>query len=503
MLRGINPSDYHPLFEDVQMNHVFEDGKTFPDCLPKRDMRDILQLYLEQKDLPLFNLKDFVLTHFDLPTEIASDFKSDIHQPVDQHIRQLWSVLTRQPDEQVSSLIELPYPFIVPGGRFREIYYWDSYFTMLGLHLHGQVKMIENMVDNFAYLIQNFGHIPNGNRTYYLSRSQPPFFALMVELLANSKNDENIYVKYLPVLQKEYDFWQLGAKDAVGANLRTVKLEGGEILNRYFDESPTPRPESYSEDLHSSERSGQTSREFFTNIRAAAESGWDFSTRWFADHQTLTTIETTHIIPVDLNCLMFKMEKVLAKAWSLDGKIKESHKFEANAERRLEAIIKYCWNENLSFFTDYNWAKKSIIDQVTAAGLTPLFIVGNDNPFMKSKVDPIAATVTKYLLLPGGLVTTTVSSGQQWDWPNGWAPLQWMAVNGLQKFGKGDLAKAIAQNWVSLNEKVFGATGKMMEKYDVVDITKLAGGGEYQSQEGFGWTNGVYLALKNYLNTVS
>ena len=434
---------------------------------------------------------------------LAGNFKSDVHQSLDQHIRQLWSVLTRQPDKQKGSLIALPYPFIVPGGRFREIYYWDSYFTMLGLHLHGQVDMIEHMVNNFTYLIQNFGHIPNGNRTYYLSRSQPPFFALMVELLASSKSDENIYVKYLPVLQKEYDFWQLGAKDSIGASLRTVKLEGGEILNRYFDESPTPRPESYSEDMQSSKRSKQPSEEFFTNIRAAAESGWDFSTRWFADHLNLATIESINIIPVDLNCLMYKLEKVLAKSYSLDGKIDESQKMETNAGKRLRAIIKYCWNEKYSFFTDYNWAKKSIIDQISAAGLTPLFIAENDNVFMKSKVDQIATTTTKYLLQPGGLVTTTVFSGQQWDWPNGWAPLQWIAVRGLQNFGREQLAKTIAQNWVFLNEKVFNATGKMMEKYDVVDTTKLAGGGEYESQEGFGWTNGVYLALKNYLKDLT
>ena len=435
--------------------------------------------------------------------EFASNFKSDVHQSLDQHIRQLWSVLTRQPDKQKGSLIALPHPFIIPGGRFREIYYWDSYFTMLGLHLHGHVDMIEHMVDNFAYLIQNFGHIPNGNRTYYLSRSQPPFFALMVELLASSKSDGNIYIKYLPVLQKEYDFWQLGAKDGVGANLRTVKLEGGEILNRYFDESPTPRPESYSEDMHSSRKSKQPSEEFFTNIRAAAESGWDFSTRWFADHLNMSTIECTNIIPVDLNCLMYKLEKVLAKSYSLDGKMNESQKMETNAGKRLTAIVKYCWNEKYSFFTDYNWAKKSIIDQISAAGLTPLFIAEKDNLFIKSKVNQIATTVTKYLLQPGGLVTTTVFSGQQWDWPNGWAPLQWIAVRGLQNFGMEQLAETIAQNWVFLNEKVFNATGKMMEKYDVVDTTKLAGGGEYESQEGFGWTNGVYLALKNYLKDLT
>ena len=228
MLNEIDIFDLHPLFEDVQMNHVFEDGKTFPDCLPKSDLPGILQQYQEQKNIPLINLKEFVLSHFDLPQEIASHFKTDVHQSVDQHIRQLWSVLTRFPEKQKGSLIELPYPFIVPGGRFREIYYWDSYFTMLGLHLHGEVKMIENMVDNFAYLIQHVGHIPNGNRTYYLSRSQPPFFALMVELLADAKNDGNIYVKYLPDLQKEYDYWQLGAKDNLGSELpyRKAKKRG-------------------------------------------------------------------------------------------------------------------------------------------------------------------------------------------------------------------------------------------------------------------------------------
>src|SRR5450432_788473 len=502
MLNGINLFECHPLFEDVQMNHVFKDGKTFVDCVPKNDVRVILQQYLKQKDLPLFNLKEFVLTHFDLPPEVASNFKSDVHQSLDRHIRQLWTILTRQPDEQKGTLIALPHSFIVPGGRFREIYYWDSYFTMLGLLLLGHVDMIENMVNNFTYLIQNFGHIPNGNRTYYLSRSQPPYFALMVELLANSKNDDRIYVKYLPALQQEYDFWQLGARDRAGANFRTVKLEGGEILNRYFDESPTPRPESYFEDMHSGKMSGQPSEEFFTNVRAAAESGWDFSTRWFADHLNMATIETINIIPVELNCLIYKLEKILAKAYSLDGKINESQGMETNAEKRLAAILKYCWNEKHAFFTDYHWAKKSICDQISAAGLAPLFVTGEDNPIIKSKVDQIATTVKKYLLQPGGLVTTTVSSGQQWDWPNGWAPLQWNAVKGLQNFGKEKLAQTIAQNWVSLNEKVFNATGKMMEKYDVVDTTKLAGGGEYESQEGFGWTNGVYLALKNYLKDV-
>ena len=144
-----------------------------------------------------------------------------------------------------------------------------------------------------------------------------------------------------------------------GAKLRTVKLKGGEILNRYFDESPTPRPESYAADKHARKISDQPAEQFFTNIRAACESGWDFSTRWFADHRNISTIETIHIIPVDLNCLMYKLEKILAKAYSLDGRMNESKTFETNAEKRFEAIIKYCWNEKQFFFTDYHWAKET------------------------------------------------------------------------------------------------------------------------------------------------
>jgi|SRR5450432_3650436 len=502
MSRHNNLFDCHPLFEDVQMSHVFEDGKTFIDCTPKNSIDFILQQYLVQKDLPFFNLKEFVLAHFDLPQAFASNFKSDMNKTVDQHIRQLWPVLTRQPDEKEGSLIPLPFPFIVPGGRFREIYYWDSYFTMLGLQVHGQLDMIENMLNNFNYLIQKFGHIPNGNRTYFLSRSQPPYFALMVELLANAKNDDGVYLKYLPALQKEYDFWQLGANDKDGKRYRTVTMEGGEILNRYFDESPVPRSESYGEDVHLSKTSNQPPEQLFTNIRAACESGWDFSSRWFGDQLTLDTIETTDIIPVDLNCLLYKLEKVLEKSYSLGGNRIESKNYERIAGERFESIIKYCWNEKHLFFTDYNWAKKSIINHISAAGLSPLFIAEENNYFIKGKVDQITTTIIKYLLQSGGLVTTTVPSGQQWDWPNGWAPLQWIAVKGLQKFGKDHVARTIAQNWVFLNEKVFATTGKMMEKYDVVDTTKPAGGGEYESQEGFGWTNGVYLAMKNYLTNL-
>ena len=161
-------------------------------------------------------------------------------------------------------------------------------FTMLGLKESGKVDMIENMVDNFAFLINTYGHIPNGNRTYYLSRSQPPFFSLMVALLASIKGDE-VYLKYADAMEKEYKFWMDGADKLKpgDAYRRVVKMKDGTVLNRYWDDAATPRPEGFKEDVAVAERSGRDKEEMYRNLRAGAESGIDFSTRWFADKRIL------------------------------------------------------------------------------------------------------------------------------------------------------------------------------------------------------------------------
>src|ERR1700712_1652615 len=204
--------DLKALFEAVQLKKVLQDGKTFPDSIPKFSLAEIEKRYNNEKKFSGFRLNAFIKKNFNEPINLQTNYKSDTTKSVEEHIKQLWDVLTRTPNSgNAGSLLNLPYSYIVPGGRFREIYYWDSYFTMLGLLQHGRVAMIENMVENFAYLIRVYGHIPNGNRDYYLSRSQPPYFALMVELLATAKNDEAVYTKYIDALQKEYDFWQLGA----------------------------------------------------------------------------------------------------------------------------------------------------------------------------------------------------------------------------------------------------------------------------------------------------
>jgi alpha,alpha-trehalase len=485
------------LFEKVQLNAILEDGKTFVDCIPFFTVLEIQHKYEFAKNQPSFDLKKFVLENFALPQKFGSDYKSNLSISVAQNIRNLWPMLTRDSSTEISSLINLPNRYIVPGGRFREIYYWDSYFTMLGLKEEGKIDLIEDMVSNFAYLINKIGHIPNGNRQYYISRSQPPFFALMVQLLAEVKKDERIYTQYQIELEKEYSFWMDGSNDLKKGKTikRVARMPDGTILNRYFDARARPREESYAEDIHISKNSTKPAETIFTDLRAGAESGWDFSTRWFADNDSISTIETTQLIPVDLNCLIYILEQTIAKSATLSGDASKASEFiELSANRRM-AILEYCWNNESHYFCDYHFVKQQILDKKTAAGLYPLFVsIANQH-----QANAVAHYVEENLLKPGGLVTTCIYSGQQWDAPNGWAPLQWIAFAGLQKYGLHHLAYKIGSRWIHLNEKVFSETGKLMEKYNVEDLNKLAGGGEYEGQDGFGWTNGVYLALRNAL----
>lgn len=224
------------------------------------------------------------------------------HQALREHIDWLWPELVRMTATAPanSSLIPLPRPYVVPGGRFREGYYWDTYFTMLGLEEAGRTDLIDDMLQNFAYEIDQFGHIPNGNRTYYLSRSQPPFFSHMVELRAKTLGVD-AYRNYLPALKKEYTYWMRDVDRTAPGHARrhVVVLRDGAVLNRYWDELDTPRPESYIEDVHTAqEATDRPAREVYRDLRAAAESGWDFSSRWFGDNSTLATIRTTAIIPM-------------------------------------------------------------------------------------------------------------------------------------------------------------------------------------------------------------
>ncbi|MEL7145465.1 MAG: alpha,alpha-trehalase TreA [Bacteroidota bacterium] len=486
--------DLGQLFVDIQMAGLYPDSKTFVDAAPKHAPAAILEFYEEERVKDDFDLKNFVETYFDVPGGGGTAVKTDSLKELKEHLISHWDYLTRDPDvsEGYSSLIPLPKPYIVPGGRFREIYYWDSFFTLVGLAASDRWDMVTNMTDNFAHLIDQVGFIPNGNRSYYLSRSQPPFFSLMVALIMNKKGQEK-GLAYLPQLEKEYHFWMKGKEQLTGnvtAADHTVLLEDSVVLNRYWDNSDEPRPESYREDVELAEKV-KNKKQLYRHLRSAAESGWDFSARWFDEEDKFETIATTNIIPVDLNSLLYHMEKVMADLYELDGQKDKAQQFDEKATVRKEAILKYCWDPEKQFFTDYHFIDEQFSDRVTLAGAFPLYF-GICTP---DQAIAQAGIFAEQLLKPQGLVTTNISSGQQWDSPNGWAPLQWMAIKGLEKYHLDPLANEIKSRWIKVNEKVYRNTGKMMEKYNVVDSTLLAGGGEYPTQDGFGWTNGVYLGL--------
>ncbi|HDR8995623.1 TPA: alpha,alpha-trehalase TreA [Burkholderia vietnamiensis] len=484
---------YGDLFAAVQTAQIYPDQKTFVDATPNTDPATIVQLYQQQKSQPGFSLKAFVDQYFTAPPQGGVTPPANL--TLRQHIDWLWPQLTRTTTSvpPYSSLVPMPKPYVVPGGRFREGYYWDTYFTMLGLQVSGREDLVDDMLDNFAYLIDTVGHIPNGNRTYYASRSQPPFFAYMVTLAARAEGD-TVYQKYLPALRKEYAYWMQGESAAPrGEAVRhVVAMPDGAVLNRYWDASDTPRDESYLEDVTTAKAvPSRPANDVYRDLRAGAESGWDYSSRWFGDGRTLATIRTTSIVPVDLNSLMFHLETTIVKGCTVARDVGCVVDFSARAAGRAAAINRYLWNRH-GYYGDYDWQLRKPRDGVTAAALYPLF-AGVAWP---ERAKATAREVRKTLLQPGGLATTTQNTGQQWDAPNGWAPLQWIAIEGLRRYGEAALAKDIGTRFLADVKHVYATEGKLVEKYVVEGAGEGGGGGgEYPLQDGFGWTNGVTLKL--------
>ena len=487
---------YGELYRAVELARIFPDSKTFADMTPKAPPRQIVAEFVAAREQPGFDLRKFVADRFSAPAGTDSHYAPDPNQNVVAHIDTLWNVLRRNPDpveSRWSSLLPLPQPYVVPGGRFDEIYYWDSYFIMLGLEQSGRHDLAKAELKNFATLIDRYGHIPNGNRTYYLSRSQPPFFSQMVGLIA-SEDGDRIYLDFLPELKAEYAYWMDGSdKVAPGHAYRhVVRLPDGTLLNRYWDDLGLPRDESYREDVATAAATPQrNASDLWRNLRAGGETGWDFSSRWFADNGTLASIEVTELLPVDLNSLMYGLERTLAKAYRIKGDAAHAENLEVRARARAEAIRHWLWDPQTKAFGDYQFVQRKLTHRLTAAAVYPLFA----GVATREQARQTAATIRQGLLRPGGMATTQVKTGQQWDEPNGWAPLQYLAVTGLRRYGEDDLARTIATRWIRTNVAAYARTGKLVEKYDISTDTSAAGGGEYPLQDGFGWTNGVLRVL--------
>lgn len=452
-----------PLFEAVALSGIYPDGKTFVDSIPKEDPQEILKTFEKEKDNPTFDLKTFVETHFTLPSSAHETIPKA--SSMKEYIEKMWPILRKEmkATSKWDTLIPLPHPHIVPGGRFRECFYWDSYFTALGL----PTPLVKEMVLNFAHLIDLFGFIPNGNRVYFTSRSQPPYFSFLLKLLYD-RGESTFAKSHLPYLEKEYAYWMAQTP-----------------LNSYFDDLNIPRPEAFKRETELAKAINHP--QFFQHIRAACASGWDFSSRWLADQESFATIQALDLLPVDLNSLLLHLEETL-HLFSEHSHYKEA------ADRRREALQTLFWHDG--FFHDIHVCSKEPTPSKTLAAATPLFV----NAATQKQADAVAKKLEKHFLHPGGFVTSLTEGKNQWDMPNGWAPLQWITIQGLLNYGHQELALEGARRWLALNEKIFQETGTLHEKYNVRDCNTNIARGEYAPQQGFGWTNGVATILMSLLD---
>ncbi|MFH0702567.1 MAG: trehalase family glycosidase [bacterium] len=403
-----------------------------------------------------------------------------------QHIHQNWKNLVRKtPEKSNSTLIPLPNPYVIPGGRFREMYYWDSYFTILGLKNSKLDDLAKGMTENFLYLVKQFGFVPNGNRIYYLSRSQPPFLAMMAEEVRPhdlTKPENKVWLEnaYKIVAHEYKNNWM--------NNMHYIKETG---LNRYFDPIDQKRPESFGYDnANLSIKKG-----FYQDERSECESGLDFSPRF--------SQKAGNYIPVDLNCLLYKYETLLENWAELLGKQDESLKWRQKAEKRKLNIIKYLYNPKDGLFYDYDFKNKTLSGYKSIATAYPLW-VGLLNQKQAKKIRDI---IVKDFESKGGILTSPKfqnikindlksTTEYQWGYPNGWAPIQWITIDGLNNYGFKKDAKRISEKWINLNTDIYQKTGKLFEKYNVVE-NNIDVNTSYPQQDGFGWTNGVYLQIFN------
>lgn len=291
-------------------------------------------------------------------------------------------------------------------------------------------------------------------------------------------------------------FWMDGATGLAGgtAYRRVVRLRDATVLNRLFDDIAEPRPESYRQDYALAQTVPPARRPaLYRNLRASAESGWDFSSRWMRDPRDLRTPEMIEPVPVDLNSSMYHTEQTIAGLRRLRGQAGDAEvaaRFAGAAVSRRRALLSAAYDPERGFFYDVRWRTgERVTDRPTLAA--PLHF-GLASP---EQGRAVAARLEHDFLEPGGFVTTLIVTGQQWDAPNEWPSLEWLSIEGLRRYGRGDLADLARERWLALNRRTYRSTGKTTEKYNVVDLDRRGGGGEYPTQDGFGWSNGVALAL--------
>ncbi|XP_076895937.1 trehalase-like isoform X2 [Bidens hawaiensis] len=428
-------------------------------------------------------------------------------------VHSLWKNLSRKvsgrvlKNPELHTLLPLKYPVIIPGSRFQEVYYWDSYWVIRGLLVSKMYETAKGIVLNLIDLIDTYGYVLNGARAYYTNRSQPPLLSSMVIEVYKRTNDVDLVKKALPALIKEHKFWNSGIHNV------TIEDCHGAIhnLSRYYAMWNQPRPESFTIDIETANKLKDDCEKerLYRELASTAETGWDFSTRWMKNTSDLTTLSTTTILPVDLNAYILKMELDISFLANVVGDNNHALEFAKASELRKKAMNIVFWDENKGQWFDY-WLNASFNHKdvykfdashqnqdIFASNFIPLWLQLFNTD--KTLVNKVAQSLeSSGLVHAAGIATSLRNSSEQWDFPNGWAPIQHMIVEGLVKSGSKEarsLAKEIAIKWIRTNYVAYKKSKAMHEKYDVSKCGEFGGGGEYVPQTGFGWSNGVVLAF--------
>ncbi|XP_067209128.1 trehalase isoform X1 [Linepithema humile] len=514
------------LLHTIQMAGIYKDSKYFVDMKMKRPPNETLASFRDfmksvnhaptKHQVEKFVNNTFEAAGYEFEDWDPADWTASpkfLQKIEDDELRKfgsdlnhIWKLLGRKMkddvriNEELYSIIYVPNPVIVPGGRFREFYYWDSYWIIKGLLLSEMHATVRGMLNNFVLIVDKIGFIPNGGRVYYKMRSHPPLLIPMVEEYLKTTRDDAWLKENLWLLEKEFNFWMTN---------RTINIEKdgtNYTLARYYEESSGPRPESYKEDYLTSQsfRTAEEKDDYYAELKTAAESGWDFSSRWFIHEGTnqgnLTNLKTRSIIPVDLNAMIYRNAVLLAKYNRQMGNETKVAYYNDIAEKWKEAVRVVLWHEEVGAWLDYDILNDIKRDYFYPTNILPLWT----NCYDASKRGDYVSKVLKYLeknqimVNQGGIPTTLEHSGEQWDYPNAWPPLQYFFIMSLNNTGDPwaqRLAYEISQRWVRSNYKAFNETHSMYEKYDATVSGGHGSGGEYEVQLGFGWSNGLVMDL--------
>lgn len=504
-----------PVLETIQLSHIFNDSKTFVDMPMKYEPEETLSAFnsLINPVGNLTELQTFLDDYFepvgsDLATWIPDDFQPEppvIHEMPDSYkyktwakdINNLWTILGRNITDSVlehperHSFLPMSHPMIVPGGRFRESYYWDTWWIMRGLLICDMNTTASYVLGNLIHDIENFGFVPNGGRIYYLDRSQPPVLSEMVLdfLEYNLQQSGRKITPYISdfasrafnVLSREYSWWMNATTGhSIAFNLSSDVIPAWEqsalnpsnestitvYLNRYHSNGTTPRPESFAADYENSLQNVRTAAEtqaFYRNVRSGAETGWDFSSRWIAGLVNISFIATSEIIPIELNAIMYRFEGNLAKLQRLLPAEARAGIAEVNyttlARRRYYAIQSFLWDNSSYHWRDFNLTSNSFAQRnvsvdgrssySTVAYWLPLWaqiypqqsrnhpnvphLIGKTS--LETCSSLLSSLKTSGLVQAAGILTTTANTGQQWDAPNAWPPLVMLLIEGLKNLG--------------------------------------------------------------------